>query len=63
MEKKILTAETSKLLAQTNSLRSEALQLERRWYELMDMRTALDSERRVLSQKIERINALVRALR
>ncbi|XP_033226484.1 uncharacterized protein LOC117178991 isoform X2 [Belonocnema kinseyi] len=63
MEKKIMMAQTSKLAAQTNSLRSEALQLERRWYELVDMRSALDSEKRVLTQKIERINALVRALR
>lgn len=63
MEKKVLTVQTSKLVGQTNSLRSEALQLERRWYELVDLRSSLDSEKRVLSQKIERINALVRALR
>ncbi|KAG7213321.1 hypothetical protein KM043_002619 [Ampulex compressa] len=63
LERKILTSETSKLVAQSNSLRSETLQLERRIYELLSARTALDSERRVLSEKIERINVLVRNLR
>lgn len=63
MEKKILTSETSKLVAQSNNLRSETIHLERRIYELLSARTALDSERRMLSEKIERINALVRNLR
>lgn len=63
LEKKILTSETSKLVAQSNNLRSETIHLERRIYELLSARTALDSERRMLSEKIERINALVRNLR
>ncbi|XP_076389811.1 MAP7 domain-containing protein plexus isoform X1 [Megachile rotundata] len=63
LEKKVLTSETSKLVAQSNNLRSETIQLERRIYELLSARTALDSERRVLSEKIERINTLVRNLR
>lgn len=63
LEKKILTSETSKLMAQSNNLRSETIHLERRIYELLSARTALDSERRMLSEKIERINALVRNLR
>ncbi|XP_053980635.1 uncharacterized protein LOC128877388 [Hylaeus volcanicus] len=63
LEKKILTSETSRLVAQSNNLRSETIHLERRMYELLSARTALDSERRVLGEKIERINALVRNLR
>lgn len=63
LERKILTSETSKLISQYNSLHSEAVQLERKIYELLSARTALDSERRMLSDKIERINALVRNLR
>ncbi|XP_076296792.1 MAP7 domain-containing protein plexus [Lasioglossum baleicum] len=63
LEKRILTSETSRLAAQSNSLRSETIQLERRIYELLSAKTALDSERRVLGEKIERINALVRNLR
>lgn len=63
LEKKILSSETSRLIAQSNNLRSETIQLERRVYELLSARTALDSERRVLGEKIERINALVRNLR
>lgn len=63
LEKKILMSETSKLVAQSNNLRSETIHLERRIYELLSARTALDSERRMLSEKIERINALVRNLR
>lgn len=63
LEKKILTSETSKLVTQSNNLRSETIHLERRIYELLSARTALDSERRMLSEKIERINALVRNLR
>ncbi|CAL1677986.1 unnamed protein product [Lasius platythorax] len=63
LERKILTSETSKLIAQYNSLHSEAVQLEQKIYELLSARTALDSERRMLSDKIERINALVRNLR
>ncbi|XP_076238992.1 MAP7 domain-containing protein plexus isoform X2 [Calliopsis andreniformis] len=63
LEKKILTSETSRLVIQSNNLRSETIQLERRIYELLSAKTALDSERRVLSEKIERINALVRNLR
>lgn len=63
LEKKILTSETSKLVAQSNNLRSETIHLERRIYELLSARTVLDSERRMLSEKIERINALVRNLR
>lgn len=63
MEKKILTSETSKLVAQSNILRSETIQLERKIYELLSARTTLDSERRKLSDKIERIKALIRNLR
>lgn len=63
LERKILTSETSKLMTQSNNLRSETAQLERKIYELLSARTALDSERRMLSDKIERINALVRNLR
>lgn len=63
LERRVLTSETSKLVAQSNNLRSETIQLERRIYELLSARTALDSERRVLSEKIERINALVRNFR
>lgn len=63
LEKKVLTSETSRLVAHSNNLRSETMQLERRMYELLSARTALDSERRVLCEKIERINALVRNLR
>lgn len=63
LEKRILTSETSRLAAQSNGLRSETIQLERRIYELLSAKTALDSERRVLGEKIERINALVRNLR
>jgi len=50
-------------MTQSNNLRSETAQLERKIYELLSARTALDSERRMLSDKIERINALVRNLR
>ncbi|XP_014612893.1 PREDICTED: uncharacterized protein LOC106791622 [Polistes canadensis] len=63
LERRILTSETSRLAAQSNALRSETVQLERRIYELLSTRTALDSEKRVLSEKIERMNALVRTLR
>ncbi|KYQ47338.1 hypothetical protein ALC60_13673 [Trachymyrmex zeteki] len=63
LERKILTSETSKLMTQSNNLRSETALLERKIYDLLCARTALDSERRMLSDKIERINALVRNLR
>ncbi|KAL0125325.1 hypothetical protein PUN28_004453 [Cardiocondyla obscurior] len=63
LERKILTSETSKLMTQFNGLRSETAQLERKIYELLSAKTALDSERRMLGDKIERINALVRNLR
>lgn len=63
LERKILTSEASKLMAQSNNLRSETTQLERKIYELLSAKTELDSDRRMLSDKIERINALVRNLR
>jgi len=63
LERKILTSETSKLMTQSNNLRSETALLERKIYDLLYARTALDSERRKLSDKIERIKALVRNLR
>ncbi|XP_024871852.1 uncharacterized protein LOC112454592 isoform X1 [Temnothorax curvispinosus] len=63
LERKILTSEKSKLMTQSDNLRSETAQLDRKLYELLSARTALDSERRILSEKIERINALVRKLR
>lgn len=63
VEKKILTSQMSKLAAQSNCLRSEAMSLERTRYELASTRTALDAEKRMLSEKIERINALVKNLR
>lgn len=63
LERKILTSETSKLMTQSNNLRSETALLERKIYDLLCARTALDSERRKLSDKIERIKALVRNLR
>lgn len=62
-ERKVLTEQMSKMAAQSNGLRSEAIQLERRRYELLSTRSALENERRALSEKIERINALVRTLR
>ncbi|RLU24328.1 hypothetical protein DMN91_002416 [Ooceraea biroi] len=63
LERKILTSETSKLVAQYNGLRTETIQVERKYCELLSMKTALESEKRMLSDKIERINALVRNLR
>lgn len=63
LERKILTSEISKLMAQSNNLRSETAQLENKIYQLLDDRSEFDSERRMLSDKIERINALVRNLR
>lgn len=63
LEKKILMCETSKLVARSNNLRTETLQLERRIYDLLSAKSALDLERRVLSEKIERITALVKHLR
>jgi len=63
LERKILTSETSKLVAQYNGLRSETIQVERKYCELLSLKTALESEKRMLSDKIERINALVRNLR
>lgn len=39
------------------------MQLERRKYDLLSTRVALENERRALGERIERINSLIRALR
>lgn len=63
LERKVLAAQTAKLAARSNNLRSEAIQLEKRRYDLLSNCSALETERRGLSEKIERINALLRTLR
>lgn len=63
LERKVLAAQTAKLAARSNNLRSEALQLERRRNDLLSNCSALETERRALSEKIERINSLLRTLR
>uniref|UniRef100_A0A0C9PVX0 GSE1_0 protein n=1 Tax=Fopius arisanus TaxID=64838 RepID=A0A0C9PVX0_9HYME len=63
LERRILKNHMSKLISQSNTLRSEAIQLERVRYDLLAARQALDNERRHISDKIERVNALVRNLR
>ncbi|KYN10191.1 Genetic suppressor element 1 [Trachymyrmex cornetzi] len=63
LERKILTSETSKLKTQSNNLCSDIALLEQKMYDLLCAKTTLDSEKQKLSDKIERIKALVRNLR
>ncbi|XP_008545520.1 uncharacterized protein LOC103569795 [Microplitis demolitor] len=62
-ERKVLTDQMSKMIARANILRSEAIHLERVRYELLATKSSLESERRSISDQIERINTLVRSLR
>ncbi|KAK0088030.1 hypothetical protein PV325_013435 [Microctonus aethiopoides] len=63
IEREILSGQMSKLITRANVLRAEAINYERMRYELIIARSSLESERRVVTDKIERINALVRNLR
>ncbi|XP_034935974.1 uncharacterized protein px isoform X2 [Chelonus insularis] len=60
LERKVLTEHMSKLIARANALRSEAIQLERVRNELLATKSSIESERRSISEQIDRINALAR---